>query len=111
LADAVSIEIPLSRDFLVGTWKTESFEFGLYTKILWTINSDGTEYYYYYVEDNLQIIKGIWQYSDGIVYENSSTGLSGKGLVKRVNNNEFKLTIIDNDIPAYRSMKRKYVRQ
>lgn len=110
---AKEITIP-DRNFLIGVWLAERFEFGLPTKIVWYLNRDGSESYEYYIEGKLirdASVSGTWYYEDGIIYENFSNGLSGKGLVRFVSPNHFELTIIDNKIAHYRGMKRDYYKQ
>jgi hypothetical protein len=96
---------------MVGVWRANSTEFGYSWEITYTAKADGT---YQYFARNSQggTVQdyGLWQYSDGILYQKFSNGASGKGSVEWLDRNTFLLTIIDNGTPAYNGVKRRYHR-
>ena len=96
---------------MVGVWRANSTEFGYSWEITYTANADGT---YQYFARNPQGATaqdyGLWQYSNGILYQKFSNGASGKGSIKWLDRNTFVLTIIDNGTPAYNGVKRRYHR-
>ena len=96
---------------LVGVWRANVTEQGDKYEITVTFNSDGT--YKHVAKDargRTAIGNGTWQYSDGILYQIFSNGASGKGPVRWIDNNTFELTIIDNGVPAYSGIKRRFRR-
>ena len=53
---------------------------------------------------------GTWQYSDGILFERFSNGSSAKGSIRWIDRDNLEITIIDNGVPAYSGLKRRYRR-
>ena len=96
---------------MVGVWRAVSNEFGSSVEMTYTANADGT---YQFFARNAQGATmqdyGLWQYSNGILYQKFSNGGSGKGSVEWLDRNTFVLTIIDNGTPAYSGVKRRYHR-
>lgn len=96
---------------MVGVWRAVSTEFGDSVEMTYTANADGT---YQFFARNAQGATaqdyGLWQYSNGILYQKFSNGASGKGSVEWLDRNTFVLTIIDNGTPAYNGVKRRYHR-
>jgi hypothetical protein len=96
---------------MVGVWRAVSTEFGSSMEITYTANADGT---YQFFARNAQGATaqdyGLWQYSNGILYQKFSNGGSGKGSIEWIDRNTFVLTIIDNGTPAYNGVKRRYHR-
>lgn len=96
---------------MVGVWRSISNEFGDSVEMIYTANADGT---YQYFARNAQGATaqdhGLWQYSNGILYQKFSNGGSGKGSIEWLDRNTFVLTIIDNGTPAYNGVKRRYHR-
>jgi hypothetical protein len=96
---------------LVGAWRANVTEQGGKYELTVTFNPDGT---YKFVSKDAQrnsaTDNGTWQYSDGILHQTFSNGASGKGSVQWVDNNTFELTIIDNGVPVYSGIKRRYRR-
>ena len=96
---------------LVGVWRTDVSELGVKTEITYTFLADGSSKVFFR-HGNGQTGKdhGTWQYSEGILYERFSNGVSGKGTIEWIDDNTFEITIIDNGIPAYNGLKRRYRR-
>lgn len=96
---------------LVGSWRANVTEQGGKYELTVTFNSDGT---YKFVSKDAQKRRfnesGTWQYTDGILYQVFANGASGKGSIEWIDNNTFELTIIDNGVPAYNGIKRRYRR-
>jgi hypothetical protein len=92
----------------VGTWKFTGTELGRPVEIFWHIRPDGT---CTYVFPNGERQDGTWQYSDGVIFERFQNGARGKGRVQVIDINQFDLTILDNGVPAYTGLKRRYIRQ
>ena len=96
---------------LVGVWHANVAELGQNYEVTFRANTDGT---YQYSARNAkgQTINdgGTWQYSDGILYQRFSNGASGKGSIEWIDRDTFELTIIDNGVPAYSGLKRRYRR-
>lgn len=96
---------------LVGTWQTEVFENGERTEITVTFRADGSSNYAFKYSDGKEATDyGTWQYSDGTLFEKFSNGASGKGSIKWIDQDNIELTIIDNGVPAYTGLKRRYRR-
>ena len=53
---------------------------------------------------------GTWQFSNDTLFQTFSNGASGKGTIKVIDKDTFEITIIDNGVPAYNGLKRKYTR-
>jgi hypothetical protein len=96
---------------LVGVWRTNVFELGVTEEITVTFLASGTSQYV--IKDakgRTGTDHGTWQYSDGILYEKFSNGVSGKGSIEWIDNDTLVITIIDNGVPAYNGVKRRYRR-
>jgi hypothetical protein len=97
---------------LVGAWRAKVSELGDQYEVTFTAHTDGT---YQYSAKNAQgqttaEDSGLWQYSEGILYQRFSNGASGKGSVEWIDDDTFELTILDNGVPAYSGLKRRYHR-
>lgn len=96
---------------LVGSWRANVTEQGGKYELTVTFNSDGT---YKFVSKDAQKRRftenGTWQYTDGILHQIFANGASGKGSIKWIDSNTFELTIIDNGVPAYSGVKRRWHR-
>ncbi len=100
-----------SAQSLVGVWRTNVYESGQTTEITYEFLADGTSKMEFKSDHgNTGKDSGTWQYSDGTLFERFSNGSSGKGSIKWINNDEFEITIIDNGVPAYNGLKRRYRR-
>jgi hypothetical protein len=101
----------LTREFFLGSWRTENFEFGNNVEIIWSLFRDGRLAYEFNVN-------GIWSRgSDGTwvfegdvmtehwIREDGSRGL-GRGKVEKIDDNTISLTILDNGHEPYRGMVR-----
>lgn len=96
---------------LVGAWRANVKENGDEAEINYTFNADGTSSNYFIdVEGRSDTSYGTWRYSDGILYEEFSDGASGKGSVEWIDSDTYDLTIIDNGVPAYNGIRRRYYR-
>ncbi|WP_438425424.1 hypothetical protein [Aquimarina macrocephali] len=98
---------------LVGHWESNLTENGVEFTILLNLKSDGNSVYQFvdeHIKEN-DYDYGTWQYSNGVLYEKFSDGVSGKGRVKWISNDRFELTIIDNGTPSYTGLKRYYQRK
>lgn len=102
---------PRSSAALVGSWRTSVVENGQNQEITVTFLSDGnTRYLFKDARGRTATDKGSWQYSDGILFERFSSGASGKGSIRWIDDNTVEVTIIDNGIPSYIGVKRVYRR-
>ncbi len=96
---------------LVGSWQASVSEFGQQMEVSLNIKADGTCTYYIRAADGRTANQnGLWQYSNGIFYETFPSGAIGKGSITWINNDAFIVTIIDNGVPAYSGLKRRYRR-
>lgn len=110
-APSPTIEQPPSAK-LVGTWETNVVEQGVKTRITYTMNADGTsKMLFKTASGQTGRDSGTWQYSNGVLYETFSNGVSGKGSIRMIDENTFEITIIDNGTPAYTGLKRIYRRK
>ncbi len=110
-APSPTIEQPPSAK-LVGVWETNVVEQGVKTRITYTMNADGTSRMLFKTSNGQTgRDSGTWQYSNGILYETFSNGVSGKGAIRMIDENTFEITIIDNGTPAYTGLKRIYRRK
>lgn len=106
-----TIEKPPSAK-LIGTWETNVVEQGVKTRITYTMNADGTSKMFFKTANGQTgRDSGTWQFSNGVLYETFSNGVSGKGALKMLDENTFEITIIDNGTPAYTGLKRIYRRK
>lgn len=102
---------PRSSAALVGAWRTSVVENGQAQEITVTFLADGnTRYLFKDARGRTATDKGTWQYSDGILFERFSSGASGKGSIKWIDDNTVEVTIIDNGVPSYIGVKRTYRR-
>jgi serine/threonine-protein kinase len=102
---------PRSSAALVGVWRTSVVENGEAQEIKVTFLSDGnTRYLFKDARGRTATDTGTWQYSDEILFERFSSGASGKASIRWIDDNTVELTIIDNGVPSYIGLKRKYRR-
>ena len=102
---------PRTSVALVGSWRTNVTENGQATEITVTFLAEGdTRYRFKDAKGRTANDTGTWQYSDGILFERFSTGASGKGSLRWIDDDTVELTIIDNGVPAYAGLKRIYRR-
>lgn len=96
---------------LVGVWRTNVFELGIKEEITYTFFADGTSKAVFKdTKGRTGTDRGTWQYSEGILYEKFSNGASGKGSIEWIDDDTVVITIIDNGVPAYNGLKRRYRR-
>ncbi|PWT93487.1 MAG: hypothetical protein C5B55_04415 [Blastocatellia bacterium] len=95
---------------LVGIWRTNVLENGSNMEITVTFRANGTSRYLFKNQNGQAIDAGTWQYSDETLFEKFSNGASGKGAIRWLDPNTFEITIIDNGVPAYAGLKRRYRR-
>ena len=96
---------------LVGSWKTSVVENKVPMDITVTFNADGTSKFLFKDKrGRADTDNGTWQYSEGMLYEKYSNGVSGKGSLKWIDEDNVDLTIIDNGVPAYSGVVRHYRR-
>jgi len=97
---------------LVGDWRTNVEELGVNTEITYTFLADGSSKMVFRTTGKRQpgTDYGTWQYSEGILYERFSNGVSGKGKIEWIDDDTFEITIVDNGVPAYNGLKRRYHR-
>jgi type II secretory pathway pseudopilin PulG len=96
---------------LVGVWRTNVSELGVNEEITYTFRANGTSQAVFKdAKGRTATDHGTWQYSDGILYEKFSNGVSGKGSIEWIDNDTLVITIIDNGVPAYNGLKRRYRR-
>ena len=103
---------PYTDKDLVGVWRTHVNEQGLKTEITVTFQVDGsTRYAFKDAQGRTETDQASWRYSDGILYERYSNGKSGKDSIRWIDRDDFVLTIIDNGMPSYAGLKRRYHRE
>jgi hypothetical protein len=108
--DSSSGNIPTAQQ-LVGVWRGKVSELGETVEVTFTAYADGT--YQFSTRNRRGLTSkqyGTWQYTNGTLYQTFSNGASGKGSVEWIDNDTFELTIIDNGVPAYNGLKRRYRR-
>jgi hypothetical protein len=108
--DSSAGNIPTAQQ-LVGVWRGKISELGETFEVTFTASADGT--YQYLVKNRRgQTAKqyGNWQYTNGMLYQTFPNGASGKGSIEWIDSDTFELTIIDNGVPAYNGLKRRYRR-
>ena len=102
---------PRTASALVGTWRTNVYENGENTEIIATFLSDGnTRYSFKDARGRTASDTATWQYSDSTLFERFSSGATGKGSIRWIDDDTFEITIIDNGVPAYNGLKRTYRR-
>ena len=102
---------PPTANSLVGVWRTSVVENGVSMEITVTFLADGqTRYLFTTAQGRRATDYGTWQYSDGILFEKFSNGASGRGSIRWIDQDNIELTIIDNGVPAYAGLKRRYRR-
>lgn len=96
---------------MVGTWRTNVNEDNQNTEITYTFNPDGrSTMLFRYSDGTTAKDSGTWQYSDGVLFEKFANGASGRGSIRWIDDDHFEITIIDNGVPAYAGLKRRYRR-
>jgi hypothetical protein len=102
---------PYTDKNLVGTWRTRVNEQGARWEITVTFLQDGaTRYVFKDAQGRTSTDHASWRYSDGTLFERYSNGKSGKDSITWIDQDTFDLTIIDNGIPSYAGLKRRYRR-
>ncbi|HMF95057.1 MAG TPA: toll/interleukin-1 receptor domain-containing protein [Vicinamibacterales bacterium] len=101
---------PDERSQLVGTWKANVVELGLRIEIIWHVWPDGTSSYLATSATGTATVNTMWTYTDGVIYERSSSGPPSSGSIKWIDHDHFVLTIIDNGDPRTRGLERHYSR-
>lgn len=103
----------LGHDWLAGTWIYTGDEFGMAVRLAWHIDKCYTTEYDCTC-DGHSVELGVSPYTYdadcGLIYENFTDGRIGRGLFNKLDDDVFELTIVDNDVPRYRGMKRLYQR-
>jgi hypothetical protein len=95
---------------LVGVWRTNVYENKVNTEITLTFRPDGTSRYLFKDKNGKGTDTGTWQYSDETLFERFSNGASGRGSIRWIDQDTFEITIIDNGVPSYAGVKRRYTR-
>lgn len=114
------------RDFLIGTWEHRTLENGRVSHMIWTINDDGTSSYTSTLDGQAAYTPpSTWSYAEGLFYEafpaapHAPDGsyhavfeqpFKGRAVIRKLDDASFELTIVDNDAPEYRGIKRVYRR-
>lgn len=106
---------PVTRSYLIGVWETHNIEFGRDVRVTWTVRGDGSLDYDFVVDGGaFRGSTGTWDVGEGILTErwNRPDGTSGMGraTVERIDDNTFRLTVIDNGADEYRGLVRVYRR-
>jgi hypothetical protein len=95
----------------VGVWRANVHEVNDDFEITYTFTADGrTRMFFKRSDGQTGSDYGTWQYSDGILFERFSNGASAKSSIRWMGDDHFELTIIDNGIPAYAGVKRRFSR-
>jgi hypothetical protein len=105
----------LEREFLVGVWETRNNELGRDVQVIWTARSDGSLDYDFVIDGvTSRGSTGTWDFRDGILVEkwhrNDGSTAIGRGSIEKLDDNTFRLTVIDNGHPEYRGLQRIYRR-
>jgi hypothetical protein len=101
---------PQARD-LVGVWRTNVVENNESQEITYTFFADGRSKAVFKTADGqAQTHLGAWRYSDNTLFETFPEGATGKGAINWIDHDTFEITIIDNGVPAYSGLKRRYRR-
>jgi len=96
---------------LVGVWRTNVFENNVRQEITYTFFADGRSKAVFKTADGqTESHLGAWRYSDNTLFETFPEGAKGKGAIKWIDRDTFEITIIDNGVPAYNGLKRRYRR-
>lgn len=112
LAQAASLD----RSYFIGVWETRNMEFGRDVRVFWTVRRDNSLDYDFVVDgEAFRGSTGTWDFRDGILYESwvrpdGSTG-AGRAAIERIDDDTFKLTVIDNGAEEYRGLVRIYRRR
>ena len=109
---------PLQKDWramgqaasLVGTWQADIVEDGTSTRMTLHLRPDGTCTYLVQDSGGYITVNGYWRYFGNSIFEALDGGGHGQGTIEWINNNEFKITIIDNGNPAASGRVRRYHR-
>lgn len=105
----------ITKAYLVGVWETHNSEHGRDVRIVWTVRADSSLDYDFVVDGvGSRGSTGTWDFRDGTLYESwvrpdGSTG-AGHAALERIDENTFRLTVIDNGDPGYRGLVRIYRR-
>ncbi|MGE0701291.1 MAG: hypothetical protein AB7O57_19505 [Hyphomicrobiaceae bacterium] len=114
-APGIRIAQALDRGYFVGAWETHNTEHGRDVRIVWTVRDDSSLDYDFVVDGvGFRGSTGTWDFRDGTLYEtwvrpDGSTG-SGTASIERIDDNTFRLTVIDNGADEYRGLVRVYRR-
>lgn len=106
----------LDRAYFIGVWESKGVEFGRDIQIFWTVRNDGSLDYDFVVDGAaFRGSTGTWDFRDGTLYESwvradGTTG-SGRAAIERIDDNTFRLTVIDNGAPEYQGLVRIYKRK
>lgn len=96
---------------LVGVWQCVVTELGTESEITYTFVADGTSKSVFRTKGRpTETHYNNWQYSEGVLYERFANGVSGKGRIEWLDDDNFEITIFDNGVPAYNGLKRRYRR-
>lgn len=106
----------LDRDYFVGVWESRNIEFDRDVEIIWTVRNNSTLDYDFIIDGTpYRGSSGTWDFRDGTLYESwlrpdGSTG-NGQAAIERIDDNTFRLTVIDNGAAQYRGLVRIYKRR
>ena len=99
-----------ARQF-VGVWRANVHEDNDDFEITYTFTADGrTRMFFKRSDGKTGSDYGTWQYSDGILFERFSNGAAAKSSIRWMGDDHFELTIIDNGVPSYAGVKRRFSR-
>ena len=106
----------LDRAYFIGAWESHNVEFGRDVRIVWTVRADSSLDYEFVVDGvSYRGSTGTWDFRDGTLLENwvrpdGTTG-AGRASIERIDDNSFRLTVIDNGNADYRGLVRIYKRR
>lgn len=96
---------------LVGTWRTNVYEDKQRVEITYTFLANGSSKAVFKTGAAAeQTHYGEWRYSDNTLFETFASGSTGKGSIRWIDHDNFELTIIDNGVPLYSGLTRRYKR-
>jgi hypothetical protein len=102
---------PPTANSFVGVWRANVHEENDDFEISYTFTADGkTRMFFKRSDGKTGSDYGTWQYSEGILFERFSNGASARSSIRWMGDDHFELTIIDNGVPAYAGVKRRFSR-
>lgn len=113
-SNAVHISVPVLQSAqCIGTWHCETVHSATGEPLIiqWQPRADGTcTYTFLHDGQPISTQQSTWQLSKGKLYETLENGVQAEGYLEFVDADAFRLTIIDNGVPASSGEVRIYRR-